>query len=71
MIGDLTSAKTTLAREERRYEVLCDYAILSGDLYRRLLGGVFVRCVGDKESLQLLQQVHEETCGINSHTNLY
>ena len=30
--------------------VLKDYALVRGELYRRMLGGVFSRCVGQEEA---------------------
>ena len=40
-----------------------DYTLISGDLYRRLPGGVLARCISIEEVKEKLLEVHEKTCG--------
>uniref|UniRef100_A0A2N9FTM9 Integrase catalytic domain-containing protein n=1 Tax=Fagus sylvatica TaxID=28930 RepID=A0A2N9FTM9_FAGSY len=40
-----------------------DYTLISGDLYRRLPGGVLARCISLEEAKERLPEVHEKTCG--------
>jgi hypothetical protein len=48
-----------------------DYTLISGDLYRRLLGGVLARCIGIEEAKEKLPEVHEKTCGDGGTISLY
>ena len=48
-----------------------DYTLISGDLYRRLLGGVLARCISTEEAKEKLLEVHEKTCGDGGTISLY
>jgi hypothetical protein len=48
-----------------------DYTLISGDLYRRLLGGVLARCISMEEAKEKLLEVHEKTCGDEGTISLY
>ena len=48
-----------------------DYTLISGDLYRRLPGGVLVRCISIEEAKEKLSEVHEKTCGDGGAISLY
>uniref|UniRef100_A0A2N9F9L1 Uncharacterized protein n=1 Tax=Fagus sylvatica TaxID=28930 RepID=A0A2N9F9L1_FAGSY len=48
-----------------------DYTLISGDLYRRLPGGVLARCISLEEAKQRLSEIHEKTCGDGGATSLY
>ena len=48
-----------------------DYTLISGDLYRRLLGGVLTQCISMEEAKKKLLEVHEKTCGEGRATGLY
>jgi ribonuclease HI len=48
-----------------------DYTLISGDLYRRLPGGVLARCISLEEAKEKLLEVHEKTCGDRGAVSLY
>ena len=48
-----------------------DYTLISGDLYRKLLGGVLARCISMEEAKEKLLEVHEKTCGDEGTISLY
>jgi hypothetical protein len=48
-----------------------DYTVISGDLYRRLPGGVLARCINMEEAKKKLLEVHEKTCGDGRAISLY
>ncbi len=48
-----------------------DYTLISGDLYRRLLGGVLARCISIEEAKERLPEVHDKTCGDGGAISLY
>ena len=48
-----------------------DYTLISGDLYRRLPGGVLARCINMEEAKKKLLEVHEKTCGDGGAISLY
>jgi ribonuclease HI len=48
-----------------------DYTLISGDLYRRLPGGVLARCVSLEEARERLPKIHETTCGDGGTISLY
>ena len=56
--------KEALTREEDMTELkaLKDYALVRGELYRRMPGGVLSRCVGQEEARRKLKEVHDKTC---------
>uniref|UniRef100_A0A2N9FLD6 Integrase catalytic domain-containing protein n=1 Tax=Fagus sylvatica TaxID=28930 RepID=A0A2N9FLD6_FAGSY len=43
-------------------KALKDFVLISGDLYRRLPGGILARCVSHQEGTKKLQEVHEKSC---------
>uniref|UniRef100_A0A2N9INS0 RNA-directed DNA polymerase n=1 Tax=Fagus sylvatica TaxID=28930 RepID=A0A2N9INS0_FAGSY len=48
-----------------------DYTLISGDLYRRLPGGVLARCISIEEAKEKLPDIHEKTCGDGGAISLY
>ena len=48
-----------------------DCTLVSGDLYRKLPGGVLARCINIKEAKEKLLEVHEKTCGDGGAVSLY
>jgi hypothetical protein len=48
-----------------------DYTLISGDLYRRLSGGVLARCISIEKAKEKLLEVHEKTCGDGGVVSLY
>ena len=65
--------KEALMREEVMAELkaLKDYALIRGELYRRMLGGVLSRCVGQEEAQRNLKEVHDKTCRFCGEVSLY
>ena len=65
--------KEALMKEEDTavLKVLKDYALLRRELYRRMLGGVLSRCVGQKEVQRKLKEVHDKTCRSCEEVSLY
>ena len=59
------SIKEVLMKEEDAAELkaLKDYALVKGELYRRMPGGVLSRCVGRVEAQRKLKDVHDKTYG--------
>uniref|UniRef100_A0A2N9F490 Integrase catalytic domain-containing protein n=1 Tax=Fagus sylvatica TaxID=28930 RepID=A0A2N9F490_FAGSY len=45
--------------------------LISGDLYRRLPGGVLAQCISMEEAKEKLLEVHEKTCGDGGTVSLY
>ena len=60
-------------KEENAVElkVLKDYALVRGELYRRMPDGVLSRCVGQEKAQRKLKEVHVKTCGSCGEVNLY
>ena len=54
-----------------KLKVLKDYALVRGELYCRMLGGVLSRCVGQEEAQKKLKEVHDKTCRFCEEVNLY
>ncbi len=44
------------------FKEIKDYTLISGELYRRLPGGVLARCISIQEAKRKLIKVHENTC---------
>ena len=67
------SIKEALMKEEDTVELkaLKDYAMVRGELYRRMLGGVSSRCVGWVEAQKKLKDVHNKTYGSYEEVSLY
>ena len=68
-----TSIKEALMKEEDTTELkaLKDYALVRGELYRRMPGGILSRCVGRVEAQRKLKDVHDKTCGSCREVSLY
>ncbi|XP_075665914.1 uncharacterized protein LOC142635678 [Castanea sativa] len=61
-----------LSPDERDHlKVLKDYALMVGELYKKLPGGVLARCLSPSESIKRLKEVHEKSCGASGSVNLY
>jgi hypothetical protein len=45
--------------------------LITGDLYRRLPGGVLARCVSLQEAAKKLTEVHEKSCEFRDGVSLY
>ena len=67
------SIKEALMKEEdaAKLKALKDYALVKGELYRRMPGGVLSKCVGQVEAQRRLKNVHDKTCGSYEEVNLY
>ena len=52
-------------------KVLKDYALVRGELYRRMPNGVLSRCVGHEEAQRKLKEVHDKICKSCGEVNLY
>ena len=44
-------------------KVLKDYALVRGELYRKMPDEVLSRCVGQEEAQRKLKEVHDKACG--------
>ncbi|XP_075499321.1 uncharacterized protein LOC142537713 [Primulina tabacum] len=40
-----------------------NYVLVEGDLYRKGLDGLLLRCIGFPEALEIMKQIHEGVCG--------
>ena len=54
-----------------KLKILKDYALVRGELYCRMLGGVLSRCVGQEEAQRKLKEIHDKTCGSCGEVSLY
>ena len=54
-----------------KLKVLKDYALMRGELYYRMPGGVFSKCVGQDEAQKKLKEVHDKTCRSYGEVSLY
>ena len=52
-------------------KVLKDYALVRGELYRRMPDEVLSKCVGQKEAQRKFKKVHDKTCGSCEEFSLY
>ena len=50
---------------------LKEYALIKGEQYRRLLGGILSRCINEKEGKLRLEKLHAQVCGIAEKISLY
>ena len=50
---------------------LKEYALIEGELYRRLLGGILSRCINEKEGKLRLEKLHTQVYGIAEKISLY
>jgi hypothetical protein len=39
------------------------YTSLDGDLYRRTIDGVLLKCLGDEQAMEVVREVHDGICG--------
>ena len=67
------SIKEALMKEENaaKLKALKDYALVREELYRRMPGGIFSKCVGRVEAQRRLKDVHDKTCGSYEEVSLY
>ena len=65
--------REALIEEEDTVEmkILKDYALVKGELYRRMPGGVLSRCVGQEEAQRRLKEIHDMTCRTYGEVSLY
>ena len=65
--------REALMKEEGAAElkVLKDYALVRGELYRRMPGGVLSRYVGQEEAQRKLKEVYDKTCRSCWEVSLY
>ena len=54
-----------------KLKALKDYALVKGELYRRMPRGILSRCVGQEEAQRKLREVHDRTCGFYKEVSLY
>ena len=52
-------------------KVLKDYALVKGELYRKMPNEVLSRCVGQEEAQRKLKEVHDKACGSCRNVSLY
>ena len=52
-------------------KALKDYALVKGEFYHKMPGGVLSRCVGRVEAQRKLKDVHNKTCGSCGEVSLY
>ena len=48
-----------------------DYTLVAGELFRKFLGGVLVRCLSLSKSCKRLRELHEKSCSSSSTVSLY
>ena len=53
------------------FKEIKDYTLISGELYRRLPGGVLTHCISIQEAKRKLIEVHEKTCEGGGGISLY
>ena len=64
--------KALLSLSEKDYsKILKDYALMAGESYKKLPGGVLARCLSPGESTKQLKEVHEKSCGPSGSVSLY
>ena len=64
--------KTLLSPNEKDHlKILKDYALMAGESYKKLPGGVLARCLSPGESTKRLKEVHEKSCGPSGSVSLY
>ena len=57
--------------EKDHLKILKDYALMAGESYKKLPGGVLARCLSLGESTKRLKEVHEKSCGPSGSVSLY
>ena len=55
----------------RSIKELKEFALIEGELYRRLLGGILSRCINEKEGKLRLEKLHTQVCRIAEKISLY
>ena len=65
--------REVLVKEENaaKLKVLKDYAMVRGELYRRMSSRVLSRCVGQEKAQRKLREVHNKTYGSYGEFSLY
>ena len=65
--------KEALLKEEDMVElkIVKEYFWMKGELYRRMLGGILLRCVGLEEAQIKSKEVHSRTCGFYKEVSSY
>jgi hypothetical protein len=53
------------------FKEIKDYTLISGELYRRLPGGILARCISIQEAKRRLIEIHEKTCEGGGEISLY
>jgi ribonuclease HI len=53
------------------FKEIKDYTLISGELYRRLPGGILARCISIQEAKRKLAEIHEKTCEGGGEISLY
>ena len=56
--------------EKVHLKILKDYALMAGESYKKLPGGVLARCLSPGESTKRLKEVHEKSCGASGSVSL-
>ena len=57
--------------ENDHLKILKSCALMAGELYKKLPGGVLARCLSPGESTKRLKEVHEKSCGPSGSISLY
>ena len=57
--------------ENDHLKILKSYALMAGELYKKVPGGVLARCLSPGESIKRLKEVHEKSCGPSGSISLY
>ncbi|XP_075663088.1 uncharacterized protein LOC142632598 [Castanea sativa] len=57
--------------EPAELKALKDYALVGGELYRRMPGRILSRCVGQEEAQRKLKEIHDKTYGSCGEISLY
>ena len=57
--------------EKDHLKILKDYALMAGELYKKLPRGVLARCLSPGESIKQLKEVYEKSCGFSGSVSLY
>ena len=50
---------------------LRDYTLIEGELYKRLPGGIILRCINEKKGKLRLEELHSQVCGVAEKISLY
>ena len=53
------------------FKELKEYALIEGELYRRLLGGILSKCINEKEGKLRLEKLHTQVYEIAEKISLY